>query len=628
MKIVNEWKKRYGIFLFYDRDGIVDNYIVYMLRDIRKNLSHLLVVCNGAPSEEGLRILEEESDEVLIRANEGFDVGGYREGLFYAGFRELEQYDEVVMFNYTFFGSIYPFSEMFEKMSAEDVDFWGITKHHEVDYDPYGTISYGYMPEHIQSHFLVVRKSLLVSDDYKKFIISMNNPASYVESICNYEAIFTKYFEDLGYKWDVYVNTERYERYAYCPVMFYIRELLENDRCPIIKRRSFFTQYKDFLINTCGESSSEAYEFIKNNTDYDLNMIWDNLLRLENMSDISKAMHLNYCIPDDVLIGEHQFEKSFLCIWVKNSANLVFYEDYLSGLQENCNIWLYGEEAETVRVQELFGADCSNVHAYYAEINSFQEFLQEIRKNGIKECRYYGVLVIDTVEKVKPYSNEISNVYKDWQCIAASEEYLENVITTFEENPRMGLAIPPVPDFGEYFIMNADGWFGRFEDVSGYLQKCGIKPNINKKTEALAPVGGCFWITSDVLESDIMGNALKTKTEDEVFLLSLVLIVQAQKYYTGVLYSNRYAAIEVTNSDYMMRELNKAVFKSYGANYHDVILERVENNVLERDLIPVAFEDNNWKARTKRRMKKILPQSVYKKGKKIYFRLRGREYTE
>ena len=127
MKVIDSLKNRCGIFLFYDCDGIVDDYIIYMLKDLKKSLSYLLVVCNGKPKEEELKKLQVEADEVLIRRNHGFDVGGYREGLFYLGFRELEKYDEIVLFNYTFFGSIYPFSEMFEKMSTIDLDFWGIT---------------------------------------------------------------------------------------------------------------------------------------------------------------------------------------------------------------------------------------------------------------------------------------------------------------------------------------------------------------------------------------------------------------------------------------------------------------------------------------------------------------------
>ena len=178
--------------------------------------------------------------------------------------------------NYTFFGPLYPFKEMFDTMSERDVDFWGLTKFHKVDGDPFHAISYGYIPEHLQSHFLVLRREFFMSYQYRDFIMNMKNPNSYTESICSYEAIFTKYFSDLGFQWAVYTDSTEYEGYSFYPVMFYAKDVIEEKRCPIIKRRSFFTDYTDFLLNTCGEASVEAYEYIRQNNLYDTDLIWEN----------------------------------------------------------------------------------------------------------------------------------------------------------------------------------------------------------------------------------------------------------------------------------------------------------------------------------------------------------------
>ena len=163
MKLEKDNVKRCGIFLYFDKQGKVDDYISYMLKDLKKSVDYLLVVCNGYIERQGLDKLRGCSDEVLCRANVGFDLGGYREGLFYIGWKQLEQYDELVMMNYTFFGPLYPFAEMFDTMAERDVDFWGVTKHHRFDPDPFGTIPYGYLPEHIQSHLIVVTKSMFMS---------------------------------------------------------------------------------------------------------------------------------------------------------------------------------------------------------------------------------------------------------------------------------------------------------------------------------------------------------------------------------------------------------------------------------------------------------------------------------
>lgn len=65
--------KRLAIYFFYDKDGIVDRYIQYFLKDLRDNLDYLLIVSNGKLNSEG-KIILEKYGEVLERENKGFDV--------------------------------------------------------------------------------------------------------------------------------------------------------------------------------------------------------------------------------------------------------------------------------------------------------------------------------------------------------------------------------------------------------------------------------------------------------------------------------------------------------------------------------------------------------------------------
>ena len=53
MLIDNSNAKRLAIFFFYDRGGIVDSYVPYLLEDLKKNVSEIFVVCNGKLKEEG-----------------------------------------------------------------------------------------------------------------------------------------------------------------------------------------------------------------------------------------------------------------------------------------------------------------------------------------------------------------------------------------------------------------------------------------------------------------------------------------------------------------------------------------------------------------------------------------------
>lgn len=129
---------RLGIFFFYDSDGVVDDYVPTLLAGFKPHFSEMTIVCNGKLNEAGQSILSRYTDNLIIRPNTGFDVWAYKTALDSYGWEKLEQFDEIVLFNATIMGPVYPFAEMFETMNKRDLDFWGITKFHKVPQDPFG----------------------------------------------------------------------------------------------------------------------------------------------------------------------------------------------------------------------------------------------------------------------------------------------------------------------------------------------------------------------------------------------------------------------------------------------------------------------------------------------------------
>ena len=144
MKIQDESSvKRLGIFFFYDAEGVVDDYIPTLLNGFRPYLSEMTIVCNGKLNEAGEKILSSYTNNLIVRPNEGFDVWAYKTAMESYGWEKLVSFDEVVLFNATIMGPVYPFSEMFETMDQRDLDFWGITKFHKVPQDPFGRSPFG-----------------------------------------------------------------------------------------------------------------------------------------------------------------------------------------------------------------------------------------------------------------------------------------------------------------------------------------------------------------------------------------------------------------------------------------------------------------------------------------------------
>ncbi|MBF1159833.1 MAG: rhamnan synthesis protein F, partial [Thermobifida sp.] len=190
--------KRAGIFLFFDPQGLVDDYIVECLTSLREYLDEILVVSNSPLDDTARERLLKGATEVFERENTGFDVGGYRDGIARFGWDRLGQIDELILFNYTFFAPVNPWKNLFDRVDAAGaVDFWGITEHDEVRPHPF--LAATRMPRHIQSHWIAVRNPLLSSPDFRKYWDEMPPIRSYNDSIQWHESRFTEYFGNLGY---------------------------------------------------------------------------------------------------------------------------------------------------------------------------------------------------------------------------------------------------------------------------------------------------------------------------------------------------------------------------------------------------------------------------------------------
>lgn len=138
MKLELGANNRMLIYFFFDREGVVDDYILYMLREMKKCVKDIVVVSNGKITDAGKKKLGLYVGDIIERDNKGFDVWAYKTALERIGWEKLALYDEVIMMNYTIMGPVYPLREMFDAMDVRDLDFWGPTISHKTDFDPWG----------------------------------------------------------------------------------------------------------------------------------------------------------------------------------------------------------------------------------------------------------------------------------------------------------------------------------------------------------------------------------------------------------------------------------------------------------------------------------------------------------
>lgn len=590
--VLNEKEcKRLIIYFIYDKQGIVDDYIIYMLEALKQNSLEIAVVCNGLLTKESREKLNGVTDNIIVRENKGLDVWAYKTVLDSYGWKQLEEFDEVIMMNFTIMGPVYPLSEMFSTMSAKDVDFWGITEFHEFkEGDPFGTIEVGYIPEHIQSHFIAVRSSMLKSSEFQDYWDNMGEIRDYRDAVGKHEAMFTKRFSDKGFTWDVYADMG--EGYNNHPILCATKEMLEQKRCPIFKRRSFMQDYDNIINDTVGQSAIEAYKFIEENTDYNVDMIWENILRLENQADIKRNMQLNYILSttNSKINKEALSNKKIALIIHCYFEDLLSYcVDYISNIPENADVYVTvpSEKMKTLAEQE------------FSRLNNQVEIIQiqnrgrdvsallVATKSFIMNYDYACFMHDKKVMQLKPETIGYGFSYKCFENLLASKEFVENVIDTFDKNPRLGMLMPPPPNHGDYYITLAWEWGENYKNTKKLAEKLGITVPICEEKEPIAPLGTMFWFRPKAMKLLFDQNwqyedfPKEPNRTDGTLLHAVERIysytVQQEGYYPAWVFSDKGASIEITNLNHMVRGLNSVIFnEGSGAGKYPEVRDRLK----------------------------------------------------
>lgn len=586
--ILNKKKvKRLVIFLFYDKEGIVDNYIPTFFEGLKEFYDKLCFVANGKLQEEARKKVEKYVTDFLVRENKGFDVWGYKEGLEFYGWEELENYDEIILMNYTIFGPIYPFFEMFEKMNKKDLDFWGITKHHEVDFDVFETCKYGYIPEHIQSSFLVIRNSLLKTKDYQDMWENMPMINSYAESVGLYEAIFTKEFNEKGYKSAVYIDTTDLEGYTRYPLMMMSDELIINRRCPIIKLKSFSQNYMDILTDTFGYCTLDSYNFIEKKTDYNTDLIWENILRTSNMASIKRLMHLNYILPTEYKKNKIDISEDKILLIFN-----IYFEDlideairYMKSMPLNSDILITisKKELKEILKEKIKELPYKNIEVKVIEnrgkeVSSLLVGAKDRVMNYDYVCFMHDKKDREQIELLQSFSFR----HRCYEGNLSSKEYVMNILEVFKKNKRLGILMPPPPNHGNYFHMIGNEWENNLKETETLAKKLGLKVPIYWREEPISPLGTMFWFRpkamkklfdydwkyEDISRIDNLKNGIPMKVIERVY----GFVVQDAGYYGAWIMTENMARIELTNLNYSIREINQSIFmKNFTTSLYGVI---------------------------------------------------------
>lgn len=263
--------KRICFFAGYDKDGIIDDYIIYYIKKLSE-ISDVYYFGDFNCSKKELNKLINYCKGVYSKRHGEYDFGSWNKLVKIIGLKEIRKYDELILANDSCFGPLKPLEPIFEIMEKQNCDFWGLS------------CSRGYHI-HIQSYFLVFNNNIIKSDCLFDFLDKVVSEES-LQMVCDkYEDRIAYVLTNEGFRFKSYVPYGEFNLHPY----FNLWSCISNDKVnfPFIKA-------KVFTCNVGNEPQKNWIKFIKDNTYYDYNLILNNLKRRGlSKKDIQKNVYIS-----------------------------------------------------------------------------------------------------------------------------------------------------------------------------------------------------------------------------------------------------------------------------------------------------------------------------------------------
>lgn len=389
---MGSYMKRIGILVLYDQEGKYDNYIFYLIKELQAVVERLVVVCNGLVEEQSLERLQQCVVEVLVRENEGYDAGAYRHVLLeYLDKNELQQYDEVIFCNDSFYGPFISLYDMLEEMNNKKCDFWGIE-----------CITRGIISSYIGSYFLVFRNRIIQEKVLEEFFgrVLPVRLDTLKEAILYYEEGIFKYLLQLGYQYDLLLGHVDYNILFYNPYGAIVKE-----KYPILKKKSFSEKFlrEDNMLHTLKK--------IRDDYPYDWNMIRENVERCHEITLWLKNEEGEFYLPTPFF--SYEDERKEHPNFVSEAESKLF----LSNIKQ---VYIYGAGAWGEKVAHDWYFN-QLLHEYEVQFMGFMVSNKELTETNpniytideVEITEEIGIMVAlewKTAQEVKPLLEKYKNV--------------------------------------------------------------------------------------------------------------------------------------------------------------------------------------------------------------------------
>ena len=533
-------------------------YIMYLLRELRK-YSNKIVACISAEADTRLSVSLQGMVDVVYSYDTNIDINRYRDVIVNKlGWELVREFERVLMLNDSCFGPLYSLDAFFYEVN--DVDFWGVTEHGPMIFDyPKGTVN---CSRFLQTYFLVINNRMLNSAEFKDYIESLPNFNTYEAAATGFEYSFTSYFENLGFEWKAQIDTRDLEaenpRFFQSPILFNLYELITERKFPFIPRVCFTLDKETILVHDIDNHLKEILEYVETNSDYDIDLIYNNLIRTMDIHDILVNLNLNYVVMekeeknDGVKLGifAYLFYPELFSYSLKK----------LSSLPLDADIYIATNNLEKVETLRNMVNESMNEHRVKIMIHSKRgrDISALLLTFGDYVLNYdLACFIHDKKSSQLDYTTagKAFNCWI-WENMLHSRRYINGVVNLFENNKHLGYLAPPPVYHSTYFKTSLDTWTICYDATTDLAKRIGVNLNLNRK-KGPDLLGSAFWFRPVALKKLLEFNFKETDFPEEPLPLDgsfnhameriFPYIVQEAGYISGIIMTNGYAAVNYNN---------------------------------------------------------------------------------
>ena len=501
---------RCAIYVVFDKDGFLSNFRKYYIEKLLPFVGKLLVVVRGSISDNDLEYLKSIDVEYIICKNIGLLTYGWLDGIAHLSWEKIAHYDELLLLNDSFFGPLYDLKDFFDFVDNSDADFIGAIRNFEdKSIKSMGPLTFKH--GHIRGsicYFYVIKSRLLHSSFFIKYWSQKPDIASYFDQIKFNETNFYDEVLDHGFKIDSY-QSENLKGYVFDSLSLCTEKLIREERVPFIRARSLGTDIKHYSLQySDGSDARKALDFISKKTSYDIDLIWDYLLRTKNLTDLYRQLELHYILseidpPDNFLISKT------IAVFIH-----LYYEDqldkiatYCLNFPENTDFYISTTDLDKadrikkrflslklnvqVRVRPNVGGEAPTLWVTFSDVILSDKYEFACYFHA-KKSSYFNYSIIGDAFANRCYEN-----------LFVSRAYVLNVLKLFHDENKLGILVPPNVYHGPYFSVAYRSWGVHYEKTKKLAKDLRLSVDISPDKVPVAPYGCMFWFRTAALKKGI-----------------------------------------------------------------------------------------------------------------------------